>query len=167
MFIQFCGWSVEIQKHWSTKLQSQGQLFPYHWITKAPTVICFALQRPLSNLLALLWILKLLHLIKYRPNWKSLGIMIIVDISPRIYKKKNQQGVWALKWVFLQECVRNCYICSPLVHTWAYHMEEISRRPCYEYRNWYYLWEELRGWEGYVSYGLSVLGVLCTNVLSC
>ena len=50
VFIQFSGWSVEIQKHWSAKLQSQGHLFPYTWIAKDPTVIRFALQRPLSNL---------------------------------------------------------------------------------------------------------------------
>ena len=47
-----------------------------------------------------------------------------------------------------------CYICSTLLHTWAYHMEKISRRLFYIYRNWYYLWVELSGWMGSVSYGL-------------
>ena len=41
-----------------------------------------------------------------------------------------------------------------LVHTGAYHMEKISRRLLYIYRNWYYLWVELSGWMGSVSYGL-------------
>ena len=36
----------------------------------------------------------------------------------------------------------------------AYHMEKISRRLLYIYRNWYYLWIELSGWMGSVSYGL-------------
>ena len=39
-------------------------------------------------------------------------------------------------------------------HLWAYHMEKISRRLFYICRNWYYLWVELSGWMGYVSYGL-------------
>ena len=33
-------------------------------------------------------------------------------------------------------------------------MEKISRRLFYIYRNWYYLWVELSGWMGSVSYGL-------------
>ena len=41
-----------------------------------------------------------------------------------------------------------------LVHTWAYHMEKISRRLFYIYRIWYHLWVELRGWMGSVSHGL-------------
>ena len=41
-----------------------------------------------------------------------------------------------------------------LVHTWAYHMEKISRRLFYISRNWCYLWFELSGWMGSVSYGL-------------
>ena len=32
-----------------------------------------------------------------------------------------------------------------LVHTGAYHMEKISRRLLYIYRNWYYLGVELSG----------------------
>ena len=33
-------------------------------------------------------------------------------------------------------------------------MEKINRRLFYIYRNWYYLWVELSGWMGSVSYGL-------------
>ena len=39
-------------------------------------------------------------------------------------------------------------------HTSAYHKEEITRTLSYIYRNWYYLWIELSGWMGSVSYGL-------------
>ena len=54
----------------------------------------------------------------------------------------------------LLERVRNCQICSTLVHTWAYHMEKLSARLSYICRNWYHLWIELSGWMGSVSYGL-------------
>ena len=37
---------------------------------------------------------------------------------------------------------------------WAYHMEKISRKLFYIYGNWYYVWVELSGWMGSVSYGL-------------
>ena len=33
-------------------------------------------------------------------------------------------------------------------------MEKISRSLFYIYRNWYYVWVELSGWKGSVSYGL-------------
>ena len=40
------------------------------------------------------------------------------------------------------------------MHTWLYHMEKISKKMFYIYRNWYYHWVELSGWMGSVSYGL-------------
>ena len=39
-------------------------------------------------------------------------------------------------------------------HTCTYHKEEITRTLSYIYIDWYYLWIELSGWMGYVSYGL-------------
>ena len=39
-------------------------------------------------------------------------------------------------------------------HTCTYHKEEATRTLSYIYRNWYYLWIELSGWMGSVSYGL-------------
>ena len=78
----------------------------------------------------------------------------VVTTAYRMKNKRGQQGVWSLKCVSLLERVGNCKICSTVVHTWAYHMEKISRRLFYIYRNWYYLWVELSGWMGSVSYGL-------------
>ena len=46
---------------------------------------------------------------------------------------EKQQGIWALKWVSLQERVRNCFIHSTWGHTWAYYMDKISRRLFYIY----------------------------------
>ena len=80
----------------------------------------------------------------------------VVTKAYRMKNKRGQQGVWSLKCVSLLERVGNCKICSTVVHTWAYHMEKISRRLFYIYRNWYYLWVELSGWMGSVSYGLEV-----------
>ena len=65
--------------------------------------------------------------------------------------KNNRSSTRGLR---LEMSVRNCEIFSTLVHTWAYHMDKISRRLFYIYRNWYYLWVELSGWMGSVSYGL-------------
>ena len=39
-------------------------------------------------------------------------------------------------------------------HTCTYHKEEITRTLSYIYINWYYIWIELSGWMGSVSYGL-------------
>ena len=79
----------------------------------------------------------------------------VVTTTYRVSKTTSaRQGIWDVKWVSLLERVRNCKICSTIVHTWAYHMEKISRRLFYIYRNWYYLRVELSGWMGFVSYGL-------------
>ena len=69
-------------------------------------------------------------------------------------KQKEPNNGSALKRVSLLERVCNCWISSTLVHTWAYHIEKISRRLFYIDRNWYCLWIELSGWMGSVLYGL-------------
>ena len=39
-------------------------------------------------------------------------------------------------------------------HNCTYHKEQRTTTLFYIYGNWYYLWLELSGWMGYVSYGL-------------
>ena len=68
-----------------------------------------------------------------------------------MYRMKNNKG--SQPWSECP-CKSACAINYTLIHTWAYHMEEISRRLFYMYRNWYYRWNELSGWKGSVSYGL-------------
>ena len=55
---------------------------------------------------------------------------------------------------FLARACAELLICPTLLQTWAYHMEKLSRRVFYIYGNWYFLWVELSGWMGSVSYGL-------------
>ena len=57
--------------------------------------------------------------------------LFCTSMKHTVWKIRAQQGVWALEWMSLLERVRNYQICSTLVHTWAYHMEKISRRLFY------------------------------------
>ena len=62
--------------------------------------------------------------------------------------------LWTLKYVLLQECMRHYQICRVPRYTWIYHMEEITGTLLYIYWSYYYMWIELRGWKGSVTYGL-------------
>ena len=78
----------------------------------------------------------------------------VVSATYRLKNDKSSTRSVSLKMSVLLKRVRNCLIFSTLIHTWAYHMEKMSRRLLYIYRNWYYLWIELSGRMGFVLYGL-------------
>ena len=75
-------------------------------------------------------------------------------VANRMERNKTSTRGVNLERSFVASVHAQLLICSTLIHTWAYHMEKISRRLLYIYRNWYYLWIELSGWMGSVSYGL-------------
>ena len=59
--------------------------------------------------------------------------------------------------MFLQERTRSCQTCctnNVVWYTWMYHTDEITKTLCYINRNCDYLWIELSGWKGSVTYGL-------------
>ena len=69
--------------------------------------------------------------------------------------EQQELSKWSEPWnKFLARACAQLLICPTLLQTWAYHMEKLSRRLFYIYGNWYFLWVELSGWMGSVSYGL-------------
>ena len=83
--------------------------------------------------------------------------MYFAPVVTTTYRMKNNKSLTrglCLEMSGLARARAQLLKCSILVYNWAYHMDKISRRLFYKYRNWYHVWVELSGWTGSVSHGL-------------